>query len=80
MSIGRTNRLPSTPPEYVAHTGYGGTGRWHDRWARRGLQADAGQGRTRTRGMGDAEVAVLQGESGSREPSVSETSVNMRDR
>ncbi len=31
------------------------------------LQADAAQGDTRTRGISDAEVAVLQGESGSRE-------------
>ena len=31
------------------------------------LQADASQGRTRARGISDAEVAVLQGESGSRE-------------
>ena len=61
--IGRTNRMPSTLPEYEANTGYAGTGRWLDRWARHGLQADAGQGRTRTRGIGDAEVAVLQGES-----------------
>ncbi len=28
-----------------------------------GLQADAGQGRTRTRGIGDAEAAVLRDES-----------------
>ena len=31
------------------------------------LQADAGQGSARARGISDAEVAVLQGESGSRE-------------
>jgi hypothetical protein len=72
--IGSTNRMSSTPPEYEASTGYAGTGRWLDRWARHGLQADGGQGRTRARGIGDAEVAVLQREPG--DPVARRASVN----
>jgi RHS repeat-associated protein len=51
--------MSSTPPEYEASTGYAGTGRWLDRWARHGLQADGGQGRTRARGIGADALARL---------------------
>ncbi len=72
--MGRTNRMAPTSAEYGWREGQGETGCRSDERPQYSSPADARDGRLRTCGIGDAEVAVLQGESG--DPVARRASVN----
>ncbi len=71
---GRTNRMAPASAEYGLRERHGGTGRTCDERPQCSSRADARDGRTRTGGIGDAKVAVLQGEPA--DPVVRRASVN----